>query len=89
VRHNYDVVPTAVLSAESHDRAALRVKFDDHVGPLVHCPDVVLRVDTDRMSHLESVQPFSNLTQIVAILVKFEQPRSAAAGEHEEVALRV
>ena len=43
-------------AAEHHHDAALGVELDDHVRPLVHGPDVVLRIDAHRVRELEAVE---------------------------------
>ena len=75
--------------AEHHHDAPFGVELDDHVRPLVDHPDVVLRVDADRVRELQAVQALADLAHEGAVLVELEQPRVAAARVHEHVSLRV
>ena len=56
----------------------------DHVRPFVHRPDVVLRINTDTMGHLEVVEALTDLADEVAVLIELEQARVAAARDDED-----
>src|SRR5262249_25609562 len=75
--------------AQYHQHLALGVELDDHVRALVHAPDVVVFVHPDHMGEVKSVQILSDLSQKLAIAVKFEQPSMPAPGEHKDMSFGV
>src|SRR5688572_18023960 len=51
-------------ASENHLDVSLRAEFDDRAGPLVDCPDVVLRVDTNGVREDESVKTQAKLAPV-------------------------
>src|SRR5580704_885873 len=47
--------------AQKHLNPAFRIELDDHVRSFVDCPDVVLRIDPNRMSKQEPIQALADL----------------------------
>ena len=52
--------------AQHHHHPSFGIELDDHVGAFVDGPDVVLRIDADRVGERETVQPFADLAQIIS-----------------------
>ena len=77
---------------------ALRVELDDHVRPFVRHPHVVVLVDAHGVRERRGVVVLAPLLDELQVLIEFEELRGrgaarradiAAAGEHEQVTLRV
>src|SRR5215831_13682071 len=77
------------LPAQYHQHLALGAELDHHVRALVYAPDVVVLVHSDHVREVKPVQISSDLSQKLAITVKFEQPRMAAPGEDKNMSLGI
>ena len=65
------------LPAHHHQDAAVGPELDDLVRSFVDDPDVVLRVDADRVREEEAVDALPDLTHERAGLIELEEPRAA------------
>ena len=74
---------------DHHQDLPVGAELGDHVGPLVHRPDIVLRIDADGMGELEAVIALADLLEEIAVLVELEQARGGAAMVDEDVPLRI
>ena len=66
-------------ASENHLHLSLLVELDDRARPLVDRPDVVLRIDANRVGEDESVKTLAELAQILARLVELEETGPAGA----------
>src|ERR1019366_3580604 len=76
-------------STQDHDNAALGIELDHHVRPFVHRPDVVLRIHPYGMREDKSVEPCTDLTQVVPLGVEFEEPGGLTARVDEDMSLGI
>ena len=51
------------------------IELDDHVRALIHNPDVILRIHTDRMGKNEPIQTLADLTDILPRLIELKETR--------------
>ena len=75
--------------ADHHHDPPRRIELDDHVGPLVHGPDVVLRIDAHGVGKLEAVVALAEFADVDSVLIELEQARVGAAREDKYVSLGV
>ena len=68
-RRNVDVLS---FSTEQHEDAALRIELDDHVGHLIHYPDVIVWIDADLGREHEAVGILADFTDELAARIKLE-----------------
>src|SRR4029077_9927924 len=68
------------FSPEQNGELSLRIELDDHVGHLIHYPNVVVRIDADLGGEHEAVRVLADLADELAVLVELATPR-AAMGE--------
>src|SRR5207302_8629009 len=61
------------LSAHGHDDVTIGIELDDHVRALIHNPDVILRIHTDRMGKNEPIQTLADLTDILPRLIELKE----------------
>src|SRR5579863_3767607 len=64
--------------AESHDYPALGIELDDHIGSLIHDPDIVMWIDLHGVRVNEAIQTLADLARESSVGVEFEEPRTAA-----------
>ena len=76
-------------AAQHHQELALGAELRDGVRALVDRPDVVLRVDADRVRELKAVIALADFLDEVAVLVELPQPRGGAAVIDEDMALGI
>ena len=88
-RHVAETGHRIFTPANGHQHLALGAELDQHVGALVHRPDVVLGVDAHGMRKGKAVVAAANLADEHAERAVFEQPRLVGAVIDEDVALRV
>src|ERR1700681_1314061 len=72
-------------AAEHHEELALRAELRDGVRAFVDGPDVVLRIDADRVRELEAVITLADFLEVVAVLIEFPQPGVGAAVVDEDM----
>ena len=86
------------LAAQHHHRAPCGGELDHHVGAFVGDPDIVLRINADRVGIAPGVQVLADLADVVAVRSELEQlggtraiggTIGAAAMEDEDVAARI
>src|SRR5262245_27259642 len=86
------------LSAEHHHNASFRIELDDHVGALVHGPEVVVLIDAYGMREGPGIEILSDLSDVLTVRSEFEdlrggcavcRPGCVAAVENKNVSLRV
>ena len=87
-----------LLAAEDHRHAALRVELDDHVRAFIRYPDVLFRIDLDRMAVRPCVQIVAYLANVPAVRAELEKlrggrrvrrTRGIAARQNENMSLAV
>src|SRR4029077_3992055 len=64
------------FSPQQHGDAALRIELHDHVGHLIHNPEVVVRINTDLGGKHEGVGVLANLADELTVPVELEQSRA-------------
>ena len=86
------------LAAEHHHHAALGIELDDHVRAFIDGPEVVLRVDSDRVREGPGVQVVADFAHELAILIELKDLRGGgsvrraggvATREHVNLALGI
>src|SRR3989454_8635897 len=76
-------------AAEHHKELALRAELRDGVGAFVDGPDIVLRIDANRVRELETVIALADFLDEIAVLIELEQPCVGAAVIDEDMALGI
>src|ERR1700736_4682020 len=69
IRRAHRIVDRLRFSAQGHHNAALGIKLDDHVGPFVHDPDVVLRVDAHGMRLDKPIKSLPDFADVLSVLI--------------------
>src|SRR5580765_2221082 len=65
------------LPAEDHQHSTVGTEFHNLTRTFVYDPDVVLRVDANRVRDKKAIESLSDLTHETAIPIELKQPRSA------------